>query len=511
MAPSNRRIPNFGSVPENAELIDIDDIPESYTTYADNDEDAKVAIKVEPGAETPTSSAGLGNSILKSKHSVPPPKPMDSENHHAQQAMLAQFLTYRENPENEQDSFEEQLQDSSEPEEQTQNPVEQEFQYLRDETIFMQKKQAGLVSQEDELEFMKKTSAYNKRKRDLAALMEDDDEEDDPLFEPPGEILESGNNTVQSDKRPKKKARKPRSKPLGPVLPNLSGHAEFWENADAAEQMETEPDYEYVKGGRGAAFRVFNKKLRPGARGLDIRRLKQAASSFTNTKGVGKRMKTFRPDQQDQGWTIAGMVTPLKNYQAINCGWMRRQEMRASEPKGGILADQMGLGKTVTCIANIVNGRPLKTYLPHLQSDLHTTLIVVPASLLGQWKAEIKRHTKSETTRRKRGLGSIHTFKDSASEQHDPIDFNRSDIVLTTYYDVRSSWPAQEIPEGLSEAERTAFFMENIYEKRGPLHRYKFLRVVLDEGHQIANPETLIAKACFNLVANHKWVLTGTP
>jgi SNF2 family DNA or RNA helicase len=520
MAPSSRRIPNFGAVPDGAELIDIDDIPDSYTTHADNDEDVKVAIKVEPGSETLTSLAGLGNSILKPKQSAPPPRPMDSENHHAQQAMLAQFLTYQGNPENEQDSSGEQLQDSSEPEEQTQNPVEQEFQYLRDQTIYMQKKQAGTVSQEDELEFMKKTSTYNKRKRDLAALMEDDDEDEDPLFEPPGEVLESRNNTVQSDKRPKKKARtsKPRSRKgvsraskLGrPALPNLSGHTEFWETADAAEQMQTEPDYEYVEGGRGPAFEALRKKLSKAGR-LDVKRLKAAASSFTNTKGVGKRMKGFLPDKQDQGWTIAGMVTPLKNYQIINCGWMRRQEMRASEPKGGILADQMGLGKTVTCIANIVNGRPLKTYLPHLRSDSHTTLIVVPSSLLGQWRTEIKRHVKSETRRKERGLGLVHEYRDSASEEHEPINFSRSDVVLTTYHDVRSSWPAQEIPEGLSEAERTAFFMENIYEKRGPLHKFEFLRIVLDEGHQIANPETLVAKACFNLVAAHKWVLTGTP
>jgi SNF2 family DNA or RNA helicase len=521
MASSNRKIANFGTVPEGAEVIDIDDIPDSYTTYADNDEDIKVAIKVEPGTETPNFFIGLGNSILKPKQSVPPPKPMDSENHHAQQAMLAQFLTYRENPDNEQDPSEEQLQDSSEPEEQTQNPVEQEFQYLQDETIYMQKKQAGLVSQEDELEFMKKTSAYNKRKRDLAALMEDDDEEeedDDPLFEPPEEDSESGNNAVQSDKRPKKKARtsKPRSRKsiprvskLGrPAIPNLRGHTEFWENSDAVEQMQTEPDYVYVEGGRGPAFKALREKISKAGR-RDLKRLKAAASSFTNTKGVGKRMKGFKPD--NQGWTIAGMVTPLKNYQIINCGWMRRQEMRTNEPKGGILADQMGLGKTVTCIANIVNGRPLKTYLPHLRSDAYTTLIVVPSSLLGQWRTEIKRHTKSETRRRERGLGSIHEFRDSASEKHEPVNFSRADIVLTTYNAVRSSWPAHEIPEGLSEAERTAFFMENIYEKRGPLHRFEFLRIVLDEGHGIANPDTLTAKACFNLVAKHKWVLTGTP
>jgi SNF2 family DNA or RNA helicase len=208
---------------------------------------------------------------------------------------------------------------------------------------------------------------------------------------------------------------------------------------------------------------------------------------------------------------MKGMLTPLKNYQIINCGWMRRQEMRASEPKGGIIADQMGLGKTVTCLANIVNGRPLKTYPPHLRPDSHTTLIVVPSSLLGQWTKEIRRHTKKEFTRRKRGIGMLHEFKDSESEKHDPDQFSRADIVLTTYYDLRRSWPICEVPEGLTEVERQAFFMENIFEKRGPLHRHHFLRVVLDEGHVIANPETQIARACFNLVADHKWVLTGTP
>ena len=171
----------------------------------------------------------------------------------------------------------------------------------------------------------------------------------------------------------------------------------------------------------------------------------------------------------------------------------------------------MGLGKTVTCIANIVNGRPLKTYPPHLRPRSNTTLIIVPSSLLGQWYSEIKRHSISETTRRRRGLGSIKVFKDSESEMHDPIHFTKADIVLTTYHDVRSSWPAYEIPEGLTENERQAFFMEHIYEKRGPLHRHDFLRIVLDEGHVIANPETQIAKACFHLIADHKWVLTGTP
>lgn len=514
MAPSNRRIPNFGAVPHNAEVIDIDSLPEFYnTTYADNDEDIKVEIKTEPESESSRSAliAGLGNSMLRPKQAAPAPKPMDLDIQHAQQqALFAQFLANEESQEPEQDP-----EDTQESEEQMQDPVEQEFQYLQEKAAYEQKKQANELTREDELEFMRKESAYTKLKRDFADLMEDEEDED-LLFEPSEDISESGNNTAQSNSRPKKRARNSKSQSRNGILRapklrqpttlNLRGHTDFWENADAAEQMETEPDYESIgkgQGGRGAALKVFK------ARHLDKRRLKIAGSSFTNTKGIAKRMRGV--GMGDQGWTLSGMFTPLKNYQIINCGWMRRQEMRTSAPRGGILADQMGLGKTVTCLANIVNGRPLKSFPPHLQPGSHTTLIVVPSSLLGQWRSEITLHTKKEISRRKWGIGLVSVFKDSESEQHQPMDFESQDIILTTYHDVRSSWPACEVPEGLPEAEREAWFMENIYKKRGPLHRYPFLRIVLDEGHVIANPETQIAKACFNLVADHKWVLTGTP
>jgi hypothetical protein len=513
MAP--RRIPHFGAIFDGAEYIDIDNVPNFHNmSHADYDEDSEVKIKVEPGTETSIVAAGLGNSMLKPKQAVSPPKPMDFGTHHAQQqAIFAQFFAAQANLGDEQNSSGEQTEDSSEPGEEMQSPIEQEHQYLQDKAVYMQKKVAGEVSQEEELEFLKKTSAYNKRKRNLAALIED---EEDPLFEPLEEVSGSADNTLRSGGRPKKKSKTSKSrngvprtpKFVRPAVPNLGGYTDFWKNADAAEQMATEPEYEAVRGGRGAALKALRKKVSKAGL-LDMKRLQEAGNSFTNSKGVAKHVRGI--EMIKNGWTMKGMLTPLKNYQIINCGWMRRQEMRARQPKGGILADQMGLGKTVTCIANIVNGRPLKTYPPHLQPKSHTTLIVVPSSLLGQWRTEIARHVVSETTRKKRGLGRLHVFRDSDSEQHHSWDFDRRDIVLTTYYDVRVSWPAHEIPEGLSEAEKTAFFMENIYEKRGPLHRYDFLRVVLDEGHQIANPETQIAKACFNLVADHKWVLTGTP
>ncbi|KAI4769967.1 hypothetical protein E4T52_14995 [Aureobasidium sp. EXF-3400] len=479
-------------VPNGAQLIDLDNEPDHYVfTNSDQEE---VKVKVEPTPESNT-VPGLGNSILQPKQSASSEQPTDVAALQAmQESFYAQILANQESQEADQvpSNLGEDFED----------PIEQEYQFMQDKAAYEEKKRSGELTQDDEREFMKKESAYSKRKRELKDRLVDDP----LLFEP--------------EEPPRKKARtsksgNPRKNPktsetVRSAIPNLRGHNNFWENADAAEQMETEPAYENVEsGGRTAAFKGFRARISLQARRVDMGRLEKATSSFVNKKGIAKNMRGI--ELVEDGWTLMGMITPLKNYQMINCGWMRRRELGTSEPRGGIIADQMGLGKTVTCLANIVNGRPLKSFPPHLQPESHTTLIVVPSSLLGQWRTEIKRHTKSDMSRRNWGLGLVYVFKDSESEQHDPINFKRPDIVLTTYYDVRRSWPDCDVPEGLAEAEREAFWLERIYNKRGPLHKHRFLRIVLDEGHQIANPETLTAQACFNLVADHKWILTGTP
>ena len=44
-----------------------------------------------------------------------------------------------------------------------------------------------------------------------------------------------------------------------------------------------------------------------------------------------------------------------------------------------------------------------------------------------------------------------------------------------------------------------------------PLHKIKWFRVVLDEGHIIRNPQTQLTKTMWDLEASRRWVLTGTP
>lgn len=480
-----RKIPLWDKVPVGFQLVDLENELDHYDFS--NPEQEEVKVKVEPTPD-PSTVPDLGNSILQRKQNTSTQRPTDMEALNAQQqALFAQFAASYENHDDEQVP--------SDHEEEFQDPIQQELEYMQAKAAYEAKQRNGELTQEDEREFMKKESAYTKRKREFDALLSDDE---DPLFEPPS-------------KRPKK-SRTKTSTTARSTIPNLRAHHDFWENADAAEEMNTEPDYEEIAsggGGRAAAIKGLRGRVGRRAARLDMKRFHQATRSFTGKKGHTLNARSIVPVKG--GWKVKGMTTPLKNYQVINSAWMRTREMGANEPRGGIIADQMGLGKTVTCIANIVNGRPLKGFPRHLRPESHTTLIVVPTNLVSQWRTELKRHTVRELRRETWVLGMVRVFRDSQSAELDPAEFKRHDVILTTYYDVRVSWPDCKFPEGLSEAERQAFWMENFFNKRGPLHRHNFLRIVLDEGHQIANPDTQTAKACFNLVADHKWVLTGTP
>jgi SNF2 family DNA or RNA helicase len=55
-----------------------------------------------------------------------------------------------------------------------------------------------------------------------------------------------------------------------------------------------------------------------------------------------------KPDAiSSKQWSVRGMKTSLKAYQVLGAGFMRQRENASEEPRGGLLADQMGLGKTL--------------------------------------------------------------------------------------------------------------------------------------------------------------------
>ncbi|NXD83000.1 HLTF factor, partial [Halcyon senegalensis] len=111
------------------------------------------------------------------------------------------------------------------------------------------------------------------------------------------------------------------------------------------------------------------------------------------------------------------------------------------------------------------------------------TLIVCPLSVLRNWIDQFEQHIHKDFH------VNIYVYYGS-DRSKDPSVLSEQDIVLTTYN-----------------------ILATDYGIRGdsPLHKVKWLRIVLDEGHTIRNPNAQQTKAALNLEGHRRWVLTGTP
>ncbi len=138
---------------------------------------------------------------------------------------------------------------------------------------------------------------------------------------------------------------------------------------------------------------------------------------------------------------------------------------------GGCLADDMGLGKTVQLIALLLLVRQAGDRGPHL--------VVVPASLVANWKSELERFAPS--------LSALVVHPSAASPAElaaRPAKLDAVDVVVTTYGTLlRVGWLA-EVPWGA---------------------------VVADEAQAIKNPGAKQTRALKALRARARFALTGTP
>ncbi|WP_235854464.1 DEAD/DEAH box helicase [Nonomuraea aridisoli] len=154
----------------------------------------------------------------------------------------------------------------------------------------------------------------------------------------------------------------------------------------------------------------------------------------------------------------AGLAATLRDYQLAGLRWLARM---TSLGLGACLADDMGLGKTITLIA---------LHLHLHRAGTGPTLVVCPASLLGNWEREITRFAPGVPVRRYHGASR--TLADEG-------------FVLTTYATMRLDAPRlAEHPWGL---------------------------LVADEAQHVKNPASGTAKALREIPAAARVALTGTP
>ena len=189
-------------------------------------------------------------------------------------------------------------------------------------------------------------------------------------------------------------------------------------------------------------------------------------------KWLASELEALRsPEQAKQINPGKALKAKLRPYQQEGVNWLW---LLSRLGLGACLADDMGLGKTMQVIA-------LLLALKQRGSD-KPSLLVLPASLLGNWKTELDCfapslrclfiHSSQLNKKRMDGMAE------------DPAALQNIDLVLTTYGTLmRQEW----------------------------LQRQKWRLLVLDEAQAIKNPAARQSKAVKRLEAESRIALTGTP
>lgn len=162
--------------------------------------------------------------------------------------------------------------------------------------------------------------------------------------------------------------------------------------------------------------------------------------------------------------TPEGFKGELRSYQADALAWLKFLDTTSL---GGCLALDMGLGKTPTILAHLVDSI----------SDA-PSLVIAPPAVVGNWASEARRFTPELSVVVHHGAGRA-DHKDIADE------VERADVVITTY----------------GTAVRDIEALEKI----------NWGRIVLDEAQAIKNPANETAQQLRRLNASSRLALTGTP
>lgn len=189
-------------------------------------------------------------------------------------------------------------------------------------------------------------------------------------------------------------------------------------------------------------------------------------SGLTTGPELNAVLEVLRAPDARQEAAPPGLKAELRPYQRTGYGWLR---FAARLGLGACLADDMGLGKTIQVISLLLD----------LKRDKQekASLLVVPASLIANWKSELAKFAPSLS------FAVAHPSEASGGEVG-PDDADTFDLIVTTYgMLVRQDWMRQ--------------------------HPWRL--VILDEAQAIKNSGTKQTRAAKELTAGSRIAMTGTP
>ncbi|KAL8672297.1 MAG: hypothetical protein Q9168_003240 [Polycauliona sp. 1 TL-2023] len=210
-----------------------------------------------------------------------------------------------------------------------------------------------------------------------------------------------------------------------------------------------------------------------------------------------ERERVFGENEEDNNslWRLRIRPNGQRTYYNVITG--QEEHQKPPESLGGILADMMGLGKTLSILSLIVNnlvdaqafGNQSPVSEEH-QEDIplvrnsKATLLVCPLSTVANWEEQANTHIET---------GKLSYYIYHGSSRNKNINMLASfDVIITTYAIVSSEYFGKG-------------------SKSSPLFQTNFFRIVLDEAHSIREQATRQSQAICALSAQRRWAVTGTP
>lgn len=191
--------------------------------------------------------------------------------------------------------------------------------------------------------------------------------------------------------------------------------------------------------------------------------------------------------------TLSKYKTIPSELQRRGVNFMIRRETQACHSQfGGLLCDELGLGKTLTVSSTIVERL-------HADPDEpQKTLVVASSVVLFEWERQLNAHFQPGTLRVKLYYGNTREIP----------NWNSFDVLLTTYGVVRAEYSRDKI---LLNEEFVHWARSGADGRRPSVFSKLFHRVVLDEAHAIRNISSAQHEAVCELHAETRWCVTATP
>lgn len=196
-------------------------------------------------------------------------------------------------------------------------------------------------------------------------------------------------------------------------------------------------------------------------------------------EGVWDELRAYRrPSPAPQAPQPEGVSIQLLPFQREGLFWLQAQERSAW--RGGVLADEMGMGKTIQMVSLLV------------ADPKRPSLVVAPTVAILQWRNEMVKFAE--------GLNVI--VWHGAQRTQDQAALSQADVVLTSYAVLESTFRRAQY--GVMRRGR------RVHEP-SLLHEIVWRRVILDEAHHIKERTSNTARSAFELQSDFCWCLSGTP